>query len=286
MAWVGVIVVGACVACGPSVTVSDGDTTTTGTPTTSPGTASTDASATAVDVTTAAPESSTTIEPTTSTTSTSADESSSTGEFECGCPEDTPIGLDDELPDGETAAELLARFDAISLPLTWFAYGDATTTVHIDVEYRGGAITLGPGGEDGCLFLSSPCNDGVEMEVVLVATTDDGWLALEVPAQLRGYGTTASIESNDAPLADNTGTLAMQPLQIGGMDLTIDVLRVYVYATDNRESGFGGEVHALVSAPGCGGRCDVDEECGPRQSCIGNLCFGGVCSTDEALASF
>jgi hypothetical protein len=238
------------------------------------------------DVTTAAPESTTTDATTSSTTS--VDESSSSGDpFECGCPDDTPIGLDHELPDGETVAELLAHFGSLTLPMAWIAYGDATTTVHFEVEYRGGALTLGPGGDNGCAFLSSPCNDGVQMEVVLVATTDDGWLSLEVPAQLRGHGTSAAVETSDIPIADNAGTLAMQPVQLGGKELYVDSLSVNIERTEMRASGFRGAIGASVSSPGCGGRCEVDDDCGPRRSCIGGLCFGGgPCGDHEVLGDF
>jgi hypothetical protein len=264
---------------GADTTTSDGTTTA---PTTSSEPSTTDVSATAVDVTTAPPE--TTSPP---DTTTSVDQSSSSGEpFECGCPGPTPIGLDDKLPDGETAAELLAHFAELTLPLKWFAYGDALTTVHFAVEYRGGTLMLGPGGEDGCLFLSAPCGDGVQMEVVVVATTDDGWLSLEVPGELRGYGTDSDVYVDDVPIGDNAGTLAMQPLQVGDDAMQIESLRFYIERTEMREPGFRGLISGSVSAARCGGRCEQDDECGPRQTCIGSVCIGGPCNADEPLAEF
>lgn len=276
------------VACGPSVAVSGDDDTSTSvapTTTTSVETTTTDASVTVADVTTASPES-TTTDATTSGTTTSADESSSSGEFECGCPDDMPIGLDDELPDGRTPAEVLAEFTALNLPLEWFAYGDATTMVHIDVTYEGGELTVGPGGEDGCQFLSSPCSDGVQMDVRLVATTDDGWLSLDVPARLGGYTGTTALSVEYIPIADNAGTLAMQPLQIAGTEFTVDSLHLGIEPSRSTKSGVRGNIGAEVSTADCGNGCEVDEDCGDGQTCIGNVCFGGQCNTFEALAEF
>ena len=78
----------------------------------------------------------------------------------------------------------------------------------------------------------------------------------------------------------------MQPLQIGGEDLAIDVLHLIIERTDMRKPGVRGMLGATVSAADCGGRCEMDDECGPRQTCIGNICIGGPCNTYEALAEF
>jgi hypothetical protein len=257
-----------CVACGPTVSVGDDETSGSGTTTTSTETSSTLSNPTSVGVTTEAPESTDTAitdttadESTSSTTTMSNEDDSETDPFECGCPEDTPIGLEDELPDGETVAELLARFATLDTPLVWIAYDSASTMVHFQVEYRGGAIALGPGGEDGCLFLSSPCNDGVQMEVVVVATTEDGWLSTEFPAELSGYGENARLFSEGVEIGANAGTLAMQPLEIGGEAATVESLRMYMEHTVLSESGLRGEVIGSVSSAQCGGSCN-DEALG------------------------
>lgn len=276
-----------CLGCGPSVAVSDGETSTGNGTTTNADTTTTLSTTTSVDVTTAPPDSSGITDATTEgTTTTSVEESSSTGDFTCGCPEDMPIGLDDELPAGGTPAEILAQFAAISLPLEWHAYDDVTTTVHLEVAYDGGQLTVGPGGTSGCGFLDAPCNEGVQMDVVLTATTDDGWLSFETAARITGTAENALLESAFTAIESNAGTLAMQPLQIGANDLRVDSLHVFAYHETSRDPATYGAVVGLVSSPRCGDTCTIDDDCGPRQACIDSICIGGPCGNHEQLGEF
>lgn len=273
-----------CVACGPSVAVSDGETSTS---TGNGMTTNADTTTTSVDVTTAPPDSSGIIDATTEgTTTPSVEESSSTGEYTCGCPEDAPIGLDDELPTGGTPAEILARFAAISLPLEWHAYDDVVTTVHLEAAYDGGMITVGPGGSSGCLFLDVPCLEGMRMEVSLTVTTDDGWLSFETTARISGTAEEALLEGALTAIESNAGTLVMQPLQIGANELRVDSVQVSAYHEASRDPAMYGEVSGVVSSRRCGDTCTIDDECGPRQACIDSICIGGPCGDYEQLGAF
>lgn len=155
-------------------------------------------------------------------------ESSTTDSFMCGCPDDTPIDFETELRAGFTPAEALAVFQGLALPLQWTAYeGNPETVLHIDAAYVGGAVLEGPGGTDGCLFLSSPCTEGVSMEVQLTLLTDDGALDTTVPAQLVGTpdGTIAVMTDRYA-IGVDAGTLASWPLLVRGGPFVIAELQV------------------------------------------------------------
>jgi hypothetical protein len=150
------------------------------------------------------------VDETTSSSTTAADAEGSTTEFECGCPPDVPIDFDTELPAGFTPAEALAVFQDRELSMFWIAYeGMPETVLHVDAAYVGGSVAQGPGGEDGCNFLSAPCSDGVIMEVELTVLTDDGALAWTVPATLRGNPEGfITVGTDPQDIAGNAGTLA------------------------------------------------------------------------------
>ncbi|MBC8072864.1 MAG: hypothetical protein IAG13_31370 [Deltaproteobacteria bacterium] len=149
----------------------------------------------------------------------------------CGCPPNVPIEFDDMLERGFTPAEAIAEFDDATLAFEWIGYPEQPpTTLHLDVEYTGGAVAQGPGGSDGCMFLSGPCHDGVVMEVTLSLSTADGWLIWTTPAELtgvvgeRGYYVELSLAAY-ADVGASTGSLAEQPLVVEGMPVTIEALR-------------------------------------------------------------
>lgn len=159
-------------------------------------------------------------------------EGSTTDPFACGCPDDTPVELDTQLGAGFTPAEALAVFQGLELPLRWVAYeGMSETVVHVDAAYVGGFVGEGPGGEDGCAFLSAPCNDGVAMDVELTFVTDDGALDITVPARITGnIGGILYADSDHLGIRANAGTLASWPLLDAGgrpfvvVELDMDLL--------------------------------------------------------------
>ncbi len=233
------------IACGPEVVTpgaEHGDDSSSG-PSGETGSPST----TIAESTTVGPDPSTTIATTTTTDTTTSttevDSSSDGGEsttdpFECGCPPNVPIGLDDELERGYTPADALAQFDDRTLMFEWLAYGDQpNTTLHLDVEYTGGAIAQGPGGSDGCQFLSFPCDDGVVMDVVLTVSTDDGWVIWTSPAQIHGVvGVELGVSTEYVALGENTGSLAMQQAYDNEMPRTVTT-----FSLAARRSGFDDE---------------------------------------------
>jgi hypothetical protein len=155
-------------------------------------------------------------------------ESSTTDAFTCGCPDDTPIDFETELRAGFTPADALAVFQGLALPLEWTAYeGNPETVLHIDAAYVGGAVVEGPGGTDGCLFLSVPCTEGVSMEVQLTLLTDDGALDMTVPALLMGTPDgNIEVTTDRSDIGGNAGTLASWPLLVRGRPFVIAELRV------------------------------------------------------------
>lgn len=156
-------------------------------------------------------------------------ESSTTDPFTCGCPDDTPIDFETELRAGFTPADALAVFQGLALPLQWQPYeGMPETILHIDAAYVGGAVAEGPGGDNGCAFLSAPCNEGVLMEVELTLLTDDGALDSTVPALLMGTPDgSIEVTTDRYEIGDDAGTLASWPLLVRGRPFVIAELQVH-----------------------------------------------------------
>lgn len=103
--------------------------------------------------------------------------SSSGDPYACGCPPNTDVAFE-EVVDGWSAEQALENFPPLTLPFYWHALVDAEpTTMTASVAYAGGAIELGPGGDDGCNFLSSPCLSGFRIEVAVEMSTADGRFA-------------------------------------------------------------------------------------------------------------
>jgi len=229
------VVVALTIGCGPAV-VTPGDEQ--GNDSSSGPVSETDSPSTTIADSTVDPDPSTTIattsptsDATTSTTSdTSGDESSSGDPFECGCPPNVPIEFDDVLQRGFTPAEAIAQFDDAVLELEWLAYGEQPNTMlHVDVSYTGGAVEQGPGGSDGCLFLSAPCDEGLVMDVVLTVSTDDGWVIWTTPAQLTGIvGGELSVSSEYVSPGENTGSLATHQAYDRGLPRTVEAIAIGV----------------------------------------------------------
>jgi hypothetical protein len=236
MAWHGwPVVIGLAIGCGPAVTVpgdehGDGST---GAPASDDGPPTTTVGSTAMGDS-VDPDPSTTVMTTSPTSSsseggvdTSTEGGSTTDPFECSCPPNVPIEFEDELERGFTPAQALAIFDDTSYDFYWTAYdGQPMTTLHLEVAYLGGPVAQGPGGSDGCQFISGPCDDGVVMDVELRVSTDDGWLIWTTPAQLVGVvDGDLSLRVPGVATDGNTGSLPMQPLHDAeGTALTLSAL--------------------------------------------------------------
>jgi hypothetical protein len=156
-------------------------------------------------------------------------EDGSTSDYVCECPPNVPIEFGDALERGFTPADAIAEFDGAALAFEWIGYPEqAPTTLHLGVAYAGGVVEQGPGGSDNCGFISSPCPDGIVMEVTLELSTDDGWLIWSVPAELTGvlgdsFGAALSVQA-DANVGESSGSLAMQPLFDEDEPVTVETL--------------------------------------------------------------
>ncbi len=179
----------ACVGggCGPAVPPAQGGTTT--------GETATDVSTSGVwETTGSSPPTATGVDPqpgTTVTTSppgtTGVDPGDETGwqtstggssgdPDACGCPPVTEVAFE-QIVDGWSAEQALEDFPPLTLPFYWHGLADTEpTTMTVSVAYAGGSVELGPGGDDGCNFLSGPCQSGFRIEVEVEMLSADGLL--------------------------------------------------------------------------------------------------------------
>lgn len=234
------LVWGCLCSCGPSVVVADtdgadgsggsgGDSQASATASTTVGTSASTSTATTVD-----PSDSTDASTAGDSAGSSDGASSSSGDpFECGCPEDVVIDFETPLERGFTPAEALAVVADLDFPgFVWIAHEGAPETIlHLDVSYEGGVVRQGPGGSDGCLFLSAACDDGLIMDVVVHLTSDDGWLDWTADARLEGVlGESLRLWTPmPVDVGTNLGTLADHPPLMGNTPVTLDGLTLDVY---------------------------------------------------------
>jgi hypothetical protein len=140
--------------------------------------------------------------------------------YECGCPPSIEIGFDEELGRGLSAADALAAYGDRQLPWVWVAFDGSPigTTLHLHPEYEGGSVINGPGGTDGCAFLSIPCAEAFIIEVGLDLVSDDGMVMGSMPATLRialledGEIDYTTLQGHDTPVEALGGMLATTPV--------------------------------------------------------------------------
>lgn len=221
-------------ACGPTVVVADTDTGSGGGDdtfgSTSVGTSIGTTAGTSVGTSVG-----TTPDPSAGSddTTTGGSSSTTTGDpFECGCPDDVVIDFQTPLERGFTPADALAVFDGLVFPaFAWVAYEGAPETVlHVEVTYQGGMVLQGPGGDDGCAFLTVPCDDGILMDVVVHITSDDGWLDWTLDGRIDGVPGENFHLWTPQPVAaaTNVGTLAEHQAFSSGEPVSFDGLVVDV----------------------------------------------------------
>jgi hypothetical protein len=102
----------------------------------------------------------------------------------------------------------------------WVAFEGSpiATTLHVHPEYEGGAVMNGPGGTDGCGFLSFPCDEAFVLEVRVDLVSDDGMVMGSTARTLRvevlddGEIDRTILEGHETPVEALGGMLATTPV--------------------------------------------------------------------------
>ena len=139
---------------------------------------------------------------------------SSDGEdpYACGCEDTVEIGADDPI-EGHTASSIVAALTTPNIAWEWLEFEDSPTqtTLHFSVVLGDGPVLHGPGGSDGCNFLSSPCDNALLVPVAVTLTTDDGIIAGTIDGtldvDLDDYEMVVALDAEATP-ADLGGTFA------------------------------------------------------------------------------
>ncbi len=106
--------------------------------------------------------------------------------YTCGCDDTVPVGMNDDIGDGFSAASVIEQLDGSQAAWRWVAFEDSPTetTLQVELSYEGGEILHGPGGGDGCNFLDSPCDPALRVPVAVHLTTEDGLMDAAFSAPL------------------------------------------------------------------------------------------------------
>lgn len=106
--------------------------------------------------------------------------------YECGCEPSVLVSVDHQVDDTHSAASVLASIEPQTVTWNWVSIPElaAPTTMTVSLSYDGGEILNGPGGEDGCSFLSSPCLSALLIPVTATVSSGDGALTASVTAVL------------------------------------------------------------------------------------------------------
>jgi len=96
---------------------------------------------------------------------------------ECGCEENIPVGFED-VTQGHSASSIVAALQTTDIAWEWLVFegSPSETVLHVSIAYSGGQVLNGPGGDNGCAFLSAPCPGELIIPVDVTVTSDDGIL--------------------------------------------------------------------------------------------------------------
>jgi hypothetical protein len=155
--------------------------------------------------------------------------SESTGS--CSC-EGLPIGLDDEVEEGVTPAQLLAGASFVDVELVWYAIAETpATTSSGTTSYHGGIVTDEVGGCCGN-FLCIPCPEGVTIgDVSLALSTADGRIQDTFTGSLTGPSevfVSVDFMSEPVPIGSLTGTLGTETFDADAVPFTPTAISIQV----------------------------------------------------------
>jgi hypothetical protein len=159
-----------------------------------------------------------------------------------GC-EQGEIGPDEEVEEGFTALEALARLDGLDLPFVWNLEVPTETTIRMTAIYEGGTVMNIAGPEcDMGVFLIQPCKGGLVVQATLDVTTADGLLGAPFVDQwvrAEGDGNLYADPMEGIPVEDLGGTLAEHTFFEDGQPVEFDVVMLSLYQAPAGETGIG-----------------------------------------------